>query len=63
MSKTESLEKLVAAIPGEDGWWKSHAEDTYQDAARKLTESGFSDEEAVEFLTELYCAAAECFGD
>lgn len=61
MSKT-TLEEAIEAIPGEDGWWKSHAESTYLSTAKQLIERGFSEDEAADLLDSLYWAAADCYG-
>ena len=57
-----TLEEAIAAIPGEEGWWKSGSEEHYYKAAEELIEKGFSEAEAVEFLSGLYFSAADCFG-
>jgi len=62
MTDTAKLVDLVKEIPGEDGFWKSSAEDKYLHAAKVLRAKGMTTEEAVEFLASLYWAAAECYG-
>lgn len=56
------LAEKVAAIPGEDGFWKSRAAHAYQRAAEDLIAHGFTETAALRMLTELYWTAAECFG-
>lgn len=63
---TRRLSKVVTdavnKIPGDDGWWKDHAGEVYRTAAKTLVALGMSDDDVIEFLENLYRAAADCFG-
>lgn len=56
------LTDRVRAIPGEDGFWKSHTEDGYLRIASLLNARGFSDNEIVDLLDRLYHATSGEFG-
>lgn len=56
-----TLKERITELPG-DEWWKSHSEDVYFEAAESLVAHGFSEDEAVELLSGLYFAAADCYG-
>lgn len=58
----QTLEQAIAAIPGDDGWWSSGSEKVYVSMAKELMGKGFTQKEAVEFLTHAYVCAARCFG-
>lgn len=58
----KTLTEIIDQIPGEDGWWKSDAAKSYEDAAKILLEKGFTLEETEELLSDLYWSAADCFG-
>lgn len=60
---SKSLINMVKDIPGANGWWSQDSEDDYIELAVELTESGYTEEEAVEFLMDAYWAAAKCFGE
>ena len=63
MTKKSSLETRVREIPGGEGWWKSGSERWYLLAARKLVgDNGFTEDEAIDFLSRCYWAVADCFG-
>ncbi len=62
MEEEKTLEEDIAAIAGEDGWWKSGSEAHYLSAAKELVEKGYTEGEAVDFVEGLYWSAAECFG-
>jgi hypothetical protein len=57
-----SFTERIRKIPGPDGFWKSSSEDEYVRAGFLLTKKGFTEDEAVELLSELYYAAANCYG-
>jgi hypothetical protein len=59
---TEDMCYRVKEIAGEDGFWKSSSESIYLENARKLLEKGFSEDETIDILSDLYYAAANCFG-
>lgn len=63
MSLSASLKEQIIAIAGEDGFWKSSSEDTFLDAGELLISKGFSEDEVVELLSELYYATAACYGN
>ena len=57
------LVKRISAMPGVDGWWHLSAKNAFIRYGKTLVEHGFSVEEAVELLTELYATVAGEFGD
>ncbi len=57
-----NLNKKIATIPGGDGWWKSSGEDRFNEAATELIEHGYTEEEAIQLLTDLYWEVANCYG-
>ncbi len=73
---TPELRKRIAAIPDPydpddpddeegreaDGWHKSSSEDRYVLAATQLQTLGMRDDDIVGLLSDLYWAAANCFG-
>ncbi len=56
------LQKRIAAIPGEDGWWSSGSEEDYMELAKELLSLGMTEERVVDFLDLAYWAAANCYG-
>lgn len=60
---TPEFAEQINQIPGEDGFWKSAAEDSYMDAARTLLDKGLNEHEILDILSSLYYGAARCFGD
>jgi uncharacterized protein with PhoU and TrkA domain len=63
MSISATLKNEIIAIAGGDGFWKSSSEDTFLEAGELLISKGFSEDEVVELLSELYYATAACYGD
>ena len=59
----EQFRQRVSEIAGDEGFWKSDAEDTYYKAGLMLVRQGLSEDDAIYYLSELYCAAASCYGD
>jgi hypothetical protein len=59
---TDSMRESVRTIPGEEGFWKSSSESTYQEHAQILLNKGFSEEQTLDILSSLYYAAANCYG-
>lgn len=62
MSLSNEAIENVKNIPGGEGFWKSSSESTYISAARTLKEKGMDEDEIIEFLRDLYYAAAACYG-
>lgn len=59
----EQLRQRISEIPGdEEGFYKSGSEETFYESGIELVNRGFSEDEAIEFLTQLYIATADCFG-
>ncbi len=60
---TENLYKRVDnEIPENGEWWDSDTGETYREAATELIKKGFTESDAIEFLSGLYHAAAAEFG-
>lgn len=57
-----TMHRLVALIPGENGWWHSHGLDRYRAAANDLLTHGYTPAQALAFLEDVYSAAAGEFG-
>ena len=57
------MKQQIKQIPGGDGWWKESSEDTFNKVAQDLVSHGFSPEQAIEILSDLYWATASCYGD
>lgn len=62
MNKYAKLEKQIAMIPGEDGWWNSSGEETFNEIALKLSDKGINDREIIDILSDCYYAVSEEFG-
>lgn len=58
----ENMRDRVKDIAGEDGFWKSSSEAIYLENAQRLLKKGFSEDETIDILRDLYYAAANCFG-
>jgi hypothetical protein len=59
----EQLRKLIVQhVPPDEEFWKSECEDDFLRKAKDLIEHGYSTEEAVEFLADLYYLVAGEFG-
>lgn len=63
LMSTEDFHAKIDKIPGDDGWWKNSTGDVYRDAATELVVKGFTQNEALELLEELFHAAAGEYGD
>lgn len=57
-----TLDAKVDEIPGKDGWWKQRTGATFRALARELVDRGYTEDEALELLGDLYEATAEEFG-
>jgi len=53
----------IARIPGEDGWWRTDGQDMFESAAVDLIAHGFTSDQAVALLGDLYGAVAEEYGE
>jgi hypothetical protein len=60
---SEQFRQRVSEVAGDEGFWKSDAEDTYYEAGLMLIRQGLSEDDAIYYLSELYSAAASCYGD
>ena len=58
-----TLREGIAKIPGEEGWWKSGAQEGYEKLALDLLEFGATPQQAVNLLHSAYWCAAECYGN
>ena len=56
------MRQLIKKIPGEQGWWHSSGEASFQSLATKLREHGVPAEVVLDVLTDAYLATAEEFG-
>lgn len=53
----------IRKIPGDEGFWKSSAEEAFIEAGMDMRLAGMEGDKIVEVLTSLYYAVAECYGD
>lgn len=58
----QTLDEKVDAIPGDDGWWKTSTGIAFRGRAHELVRRGFSEDEAIELLSDLYEAVSEEYG-
>ena len=58
----EQLIDRIAKIPGENGWWTSAGQDTFESLGLRLVGTGMRPQEVIEVLEEAYWAVAEQFG-
>lgn len=56
------MEKEIKKIPGDDGWWKTAAEEYFNETAKKMVDNGFSEQEALDILSNIYWHVADCYG-
>ena len=60
---SKKLKERVAEIPAEGEWWKSGSQSQFESVAYDLVhEFDVSDDDAIDMLTILYYATANCFG-
>ena len=62
ITSENAMRRAIRKLPGSTGWWHCDGEDTYNELADKLTEHGFTFDEAVDLLGSAYSAAAGEFG-
>jgi hypothetical protein len=55
--------ELINKIPGKEGFWKKSSLDTFDNIGGYLVENGFTHEEVIKLLNNLYYAVAACYGD
>ena len=60
MEQAETKQAIDALAGGE--WWHSDGGETYLELVRDLVAHGYSDAEALDFLTAAYGAAANEYG-
>lgn len=59
----EQFRQRISEIPGdEEGFYKSDAEETFYNSGIELVNRGFTEDQAIDFLSELYTATARCYG-
>lgn len=58
----ETMHRLVALIPGDNGWWRKAGLAQYRTLADNLVESGYQPGEALAFLQTAFGAAVAEFG-
>lgn len=60
-----SVSELGVAIKNISGgeWWKSEGEEVFTDLAKVLIDKGFTQEEAVDFLSSAFSAVSAEYGD
>lgn len=59
---TAELRRTIEKIPGVHGWWKNASRDEYMDVAEEMLAAGLGEDRVAEMLTDLYWAAAACYG-
>lgn len=59
----QNVRDEIASIPGDDGWWRTGGQDTFESAAADLIAHGFTDAEALSLLGDLFSAVAEEYGE
>lgn len=57
------MKDKIRKIPGNEGWWKSRSEDTFNEVAKKMKSRGFEEGEIINILSDLYYAVTNCYGD
>jgi len=62
MNKKEFY-SLIDEIPGGDGWWKNSTGEAYKKAGDTLVEKGFTYDEVIDLLSDLFDATSEEFGN
>lgn len=60
---THSLSKLIDNIPPDKTWWKQDSREIFINHAYYLIENGFTQQEAIDFLTDSYNAVSEEYGN
>lgn len=62
----KSFKELILSITSDvdgSGFYKAETDDKFLMFAETLTDKGFSEDEAIEFLTDIYYAVANEYGD
>jgi hypothetical protein len=62
MSDNSRLAKRVDAIAGPDGFWKRSTRDSFLARATELVARGYSEDDAIELLGDLYDAVSAEYG-
>jgi len=66
MKLTQGQEKKIRkhceAIPGSSGWWNQDGVEKFTEVAIKMVQCGFSVDDAIELLNDLFDSAAAEFG-
>lgn len=57
-----TLVKAIDEIPGSEGWWKGPPSGVHW-VARKLLDKGFTEEEIVHMISDIYSDVAAEFGN
>lgn len=63
MSNKSNFEQLISEIPGDEGFYKSGTKAAYLSAGEELLQKGFTEEEAIEFLENLWSATSDEYGN
>lgn len=63
MDNESLIEKIVAALPGVDGWWHDEGAEPFIECGYALEEAGMSVEEIRDLLRRMYNAVRAEYGD
>lgn len=63
MDMDNELKEQIKEIPGKDGWWKEENGEVFITLGEKLLEKGFTNDEALDFLTTAFNMTADEFGN
>lgn len=57
------IHESIRTIPGENGWWNSSGQETFEEIASRLISKGIEEDEVLEILSYAYGAVASQYGD
>lgn len=60
---SNDTKEAIARIPGDEGWWRTSGQETYEELAADLIAKGLAPGDAVSVLESAYAAAAGEFGE
>lgn len=60
---SNDLIEKIDAIPNEGEWWKAGTRGTFISVAKKLLSKGFTEEEALDILEDMYSAVSQEYGN
>ena len=60
---TADVKQRIDAIPGKEGYWKSSTRDAFNRFAQRLLSLNMTEDEVVDFLTGIYRAVSQEYGN